>query len=235
MFEPPWSKTKFDWGLMKPMEEGCCIYTYAKIITDSRSVLQAVNNPINDYPPIRQLKSLLTSSATKSCFGSIALDRLIETCARGLFRVPLVWMTGVSVVTPLITFRMPSPGGGSSYLSLTRARGRIMERESIPNKQISYADKVKVKATNNRDCSKSGIRNKTVKKFISAVKPKEESFSSIDTRKTVQSKLDVRNLNIGVKNVRNISNGGILIETETEEDLDKLMQEFKAQDELNRD
>ncbi|GIY67524.1 hypothetical protein CEXT_526891, partial [Caerostris extrusa] len=40
---------------------------------------------------------------------------------------------------------------------------------------------------------------------------------------------------IGVKHVRNIRNGGILIETESEEDLDKLIQEFKAQDVLDRD
>ncbi|GIY64182.1 hypothetical protein CDAR_543621 [Caerostris darwini] len=41
------------------------LFSYAKIITNSRSVLQAVHNPNNDYPPIRQIKSLLTSSATK--------------------------------------------------------------------------------------------------------------------------------------------------------------------------
>ncbi|GIX80127.1 hypothetical protein CEXT_702822 [Caerostris extrusa] len=54
-------------------------------------------------------------------------------------------------------------------------------------------------------------------------------------RENCPIKLDVQNLKIGVKNVRNIRNGGILIETESEEDLDKLIQEFKAQDDLNRD
>ncbi|GIY26811.1 RNase H domain-containing protein [Caerostris darwini] len=41
------------------------LISYAKIITDSRLVLQALNNPNNDYPPIRHLKSILTSSVTK--------------------------------------------------------------------------------------------------------------------------------------------------------------------------
>ncbi|GIX89962.1 hypothetical protein CEXT_272111 [Caerostris extrusa] len=110
-------------------------------------------------------------------------------------------------------------------IEIAKLQGRLMEREEFaPNKHLSYADKVKIKnsnsntskTTNSRDRSKSAIRNKTVKKYISTVKPKEESSSSssIVTRKVVQSKLDVRHFKIGVKHVRNIRNGGILIETE---------------------
>ncbi|GIY73973.1 uncharacterized protein CDAR_598601 [Caerostris darwini] len=40
-------------------------FSYAKIITDSRSVLQAVQNTNNDYPPVLQIKSLIANSATR--------------------------------------------------------------------------------------------------------------------------------------------------------------------------
>ncbi|GIZ01064.1 hypothetical protein CEXT_404621 [Caerostris extrusa] len=57
-------------------------------------------------------------------------------------------------------------------IEIAKLQGRLMEREeSASNKHLSYADKVKMKTTNNtnsktinnRDRSKSGIRNKTVK------------------------------------------------------------------------
>ncbi|GIY54778.1 uncharacterized protein CDAR_391111 [Caerostris darwini] len=97
---------------------------------------------------------------------------------------------------------------------------------------ISYADRVKSGTTTER--SKSVIKNKVTKKYITTVKPKEEASSSAETRKMVQAKLDIRTLKIGVKQVRNIRNGGIIIETDTETDLDKLIQEFKLQDDLTK-
>ncbi|GIX73545.1 hypothetical protein CEXT_736941 [Caerostris extrusa] len=68
--------------------------------------------------------------------------------------------------------------------------------------------------------------------MLQLLSQKAENGSSSDTRKTVQAKLDIRTLKIGVKQVHNIRNGGIIIETETEADLDKLIQEFKLQDDL---
>ncbi|GIY95032.1 uncharacterized protein CEXT_9131 [Caerostris extrusa] len=99
-----------------------------------------------------------------------------------------------------------------------------------PPPSTSYADSLKKPTTTER--SKGTTKTKIIKKHVTTVKPKAENCSSIDTRKTVQAKLDIRTLKIGVKQVRNIRNGGIIIETETETDLDKLIQEFKLQDDL---
>ncbi|GIY65161.1 hypothetical protein CDAR_437241, partial [Caerostris darwini] len=66
---------------------------------------------------------------------------------------------------------------------------------------ISYADKVRNGATSER--IKSVNRNKVTKKFVTTVKPKEEATSSADTRKVVQTKLDIRKLKIGVKQLSN--------------------------------
>ncbi|GIY71755.1 hypothetical protein CEXT_614641 [Caerostris extrusa] len=65
-------------------------------------------------------------------------------------------------------------------------------------------------------------------KYITTIKPVEKEVNSLTTKKAVQSAIDVNSMNIAIKNVRNINNGGILIET----DLEKLINEFKAKDAL---
>ncbi|GIX69405.1 uncharacterized protein CEXT_312971 [Caerostris extrusa] len=59
-----------------------------------------------------------------------------------------------------------------------------------------------------------------------------EEHNFLKTKEQVQAKIDVRKIKIGIKNVRNIKEGGILIETISEKDLDKLIQHLKEQDEL---
>ncbi|GIY32627.1 hypothetical protein CDAR_287291 [Caerostris darwini] len=108
---------------------------------------------------------------------------------------------------------------------------RILTVAKVPS-TVSYADRVKSGTTT--ESSKTVIKNKVSKKHITTVKPKVETSSSAETRKLVQAKLDIRKLKIGVKQVRNIRNGGIIIETDTDTDLDKLIQEFKLQDELTK-
>ncbi|GIY00322.1 hypothetical protein CEXT_145101 [Caerostris extrusa] len=65
-----------------------------------------------------------------------------------------------------------------------------------------------------------------------AIKPIDTTASSISTKAAVQSKIDIKRAKIGIKNVKFIKNGGLLVETEREEDLDKLIEEFKQIDEL---
>ncbi|GIX83506.1 uncharacterized protein CDAR_83521 [Caerostris darwini] len=76
------------------------------------------------------------------------------------------------------------------------------------------------------------IRPISKQKFITTIKPVEKEVDSLTTKKAVQRAIDVRTMSIAIKNVRNINNGGILIETDTEKDLDKLISEFKAKDAL---
>ncbi|GIX89958.1 uncharacterized protein CEXT_272091 [Caerostris extrusa] len=70
-------------------------------------------------------------------------------------------------------------------------------------------------------------------KFITTIKPMEKEVTSITTKKAIQNAIDVNTMNIAIKNVRNINNGGILIETDSEKDLERLINEFKAKDALN--
>ncbi|GIX71186.1 hypothetical protein CEXT_318811 [Caerostris extrusa] len=79
--------------------------------------------------------------------------------------------------------------------------------------------------------SKSQTRD-IKKKFLTTIKLIEKTATSLKTKEQVQAKIDVRRIKIGIKNVRNIKEGGIFIETETEKDLVKLIQHFKEQDDL---
>ncbi|GIY65501.1 uncharacterized protein CDAR_187221 [Caerostris darwini] len=87
------------------------------------------------------------------------------------------------------------------------------------------------KAHDKRERSKN--RLKPDKKFLTAIKPLDTTTSSNSTKVAVQSKIDIKKAKIGIKNVKFIKNGGLLVETESEEDLDKLIEEFKQIDELS--
>ncbi|GIX73542.1 hypothetical protein CEXT_736921 [Caerostris extrusa] len=75
------------------------------------------------------------------------------------------------------------------------------------------------------------------KKFVTTIKPVEitPENTSLKTKRTVQAKIDVKKINVAIRSVKPIKNGGIIVETISEEDLDKLIYEFKAKDELTKE
>ncbi|GIY44539.1 putative RNA-directed DNA polymerase from transposon X-element [Caerostris darwini] len=83
---------------------------------------------------------------------------------------------------------------------------------------------------------RSKSRPRQQKKFLTLIKPVEitSESTSFNTKKTIQRQIDVKSKNIAIKNVKPIRNAGIMIETDKEEDLDKLIQIFKEKDELNK-
>ncbi|GIX70133.1 probable RNA-directed DNA polymerase from transposon BS [Caerostris darwini] len=99
----------------------------------------------------------------------------------------------------------------------------------------TFAEKVKTTAPFKKDISKPSVVPQ--KKFVTTIKPKvvNSTNSSLKMKTTIRNKIDIRKLNVGVKSVRLIRDGGIIIETVNEEDLDKLIAEFKKQDELAGD
>ncbi|GIX77337.1 hypothetical protein CDAR_276631 [Caerostris darwini] len=114
---------------------------------------------------------------------------------------------------------------------IAELNGRLLEREEIAT----------VPPTTNKVPSYSGIvmskeskcqNRETKKKFSTTIKPLEKNTTSLKTKEQVQAKIDVRKIKISIKKVRNIKEGGILIETVSVKDQDKLIQHFKEQDEL---
>lgn len=66
---------------------------------------------------------------------------------------------------------------------------------------------------------------------IVIVKPKEDQLSDA-TFHDLNANISPKELKVEVSNVRKIRKGGVLIQTSTSEDLDKLLAEFKAKDSL---
>lgn len=98
----------------------------------------------------------------------------------------------------------------------SRARSRSKRRNKSANKRVGARSK----------STKTSVQN------VVAIYPTAEQGSEV-TKKVIQSKMSPRNLDIDVKNVRKIRKGRIIVETRTVEDIDKLIAEFKAIDELN--
>ncbi|GBN35901.1 hypothetical protein AVEN_131884-1 [Araneus ventricosus] len=66
------------------------------------------------------------------------------------------------------------------------------------------------------------------KKFVSLVYPKDENTSSEETKSTLFSSIAPSKLNIGVKNVKKVQNGGVAVECNTEEQLEKIIKEINS-------
>ncbi|GIY37484.1 hypothetical protein CDAR_459031 [Caerostris darwini] len=155
-------------------------YARVDIITDSRSVLQALSNPTHNCPLIWRLKCKLKNATTnisrkwtKAHIGTLGND------GRGAWSLGRVFcLSGRGCCCDTLH---QSSGGASNHL-------------------LNYPTQ----------------------------EPVEKEVNSQTTKKAVQSAIDVPAMNIAIKNVRNINNGGILIET----DSGKLINEFKAKDAL---
>ncbi|GBN68075.1 hypothetical protein AVEN_275503-1 [Araneus ventricosus] len=66
------------------------------------------------------------------------------------------------------------------------------------------------------------------KKFVSLVYPKDDNTSSEETKSTLYSSIAPSKLNIGVKNVKKVQNGGVAVERSSEEQLKKIMNEINS-------
>ncbi|GIX73553.1 uncharacterized protein CEXT_736971 [Caerostris extrusa] len=64
------------------------------------------------------------------------------------------------------------------------------------------------------------------KQHLAVIKPLNDQDSSENTRSFVQKNIDINKIKVGVKKVSPIKNGGILIETVEEADLNKLLNEL---------
>ncbi|XP_022837321.1 uncharacterized protein LOC111364627 [Spodoptera litura] len=99
-------------------------------------------------------------------------------------------------------------------VSLTQIKETIKEScsKSVPQNS-SFADMVK-KGTNNfvRPSPLSSV----------AIYPSDKSKTSDDTKNIVQKAICPGDINLKVRGVRKIRNGGVIISTETKEDLEKL-------------
>ncbi|GIY24992.1 hypothetical protein CDAR_453251 [Caerostris darwini] len=72
------------------------------------------------------------------------------------------------------------------------------------------------------------------KQHLAVIRPVNDQSTSQSTKQLVQKNIDINRMNIGVKRVSHIRNGGILIETVAEKDLAKLMEELEANTEINK-
>ncbi|GIY78214.1 hypothetical protein CDAR_318841 [Caerostris darwini] len=89
-------------------------------------------------------------------------------------------------------------------------RKKSLINETIAMAKPSFATVAKSMPSKEPKAQKQ-TRPVTKQKFITTIKPAGKEVTSLTTKKAVQSAIDVRSMNIAIKNVRNINNGGILI------------------------
>ncbi|GIX95980.1 hypothetical protein CDAR_397271 [Caerostris darwini] len=87
--------------------------------------------------------------------------------------------------------------------------------------------------TPNIKSAKTTNRPKPKQQFLAVVKPIEETGTSMETKAFVKKNVDITSTKISIKRVSNINHGGILIETNRENELNKLLNELETNDALN--
>ncbi|GBN23375.1 hypothetical protein AVEN_79459-1 [Araneus ventricosus] len=75
-------------------------------------------------------------------------------------------------------------------------------------------------------------RSRQLREHNVMIYPKEEGSSTEQTKRIIQSKVIPPQLDVKVNNVKNIGKGGIIINSPTSEDFDKLILEFQRKDEI---
>ncbi|GBM74410.1 hypothetical protein AVEN_203869-1 [Araneus ventricosus] len=105
--------------------------------------------------------------------------------------------------------------------------GRLAERKVNQEKYYSTAVKAARRRAESRD------RSKPIPKrhYAVLVNPKQEQSSEI-TKKAIQTKVFPSKIEVRIKSVKKIKKGGIAINKTSEEDIDKLIEEFKKNDEI---
>lgn len=92
----------------------------------------------------------------------------------------------------------------------------------------SYADVVRKPADNR---SRSRSRSRVRKTHAVLVKPKKVQ-SSEQTKVCIQSEINPKDLQVGVSNARPIRQGGIFIETDSSDEVDKLIAGMESKEEI---
>lgn len=127
-------------------------------------------------------------------------------------------------------------------LEIATLKGRLLEKASYAavastrpaHRSRSRAASRKRNKTPNRHKSQNRSASRRRKQHVLAVYPNKEKESQA-TKKAIQECINPTEINIGIKKVKHIRKGGILIETDKEEDIEALLKEFAEQDLLKRE
>ncbi|GBM37695.1 hypothetical protein AVEN_9976-1 [Araneus ventricosus] len=105
--------------------------------------------------------------------------------------------------------------------------GHLMGRLSIETRDRvpTFADVVST-PIGSPPKARARSRSKQRKEHNVMIYPREEGSTSEQTKKIIQSKIMPSQIDVKVNNVKPIGRGGIVINTPTSEDIDKLILEF---------
>ncbi|KFM60419.1 Hypothetical protein in type I retrotransposable element R1DM, partial [Stegodyphus mimosarum] len=96
----------------------------------------------------------------------------------------------------------------------------------------SYADKVKARIKGQPERQRSRSRSRKRKEHKLLVFPKDESLTSQEVKDHLVKNINPNNLKIGVKSVKNVRKGGVIIETVKEDDIKILEDAIKENQKL---
>ncbi|GBN42574.1 hypothetical protein AVEN_21404-1 [Araneus ventricosus] len=113
------------------------------------------------------------------------------------------------------------------HAMMMHVMGRLAEREVNQEKYYSTVVKTAPRRAESRDRSKPIPKHQ----YAVLINPKQEQSSEI-TKKAIQTKVFSSKTEVRIKSVKKIKKGGIAINTTSEEDIDKLIEEFKNNDEI---
>lgn len=83
-----------------------------------------------------------------------------------------------------------------------------------------------------RSVSRSRSRTRAKNKHIVTVYPKKEGEDSESVKQKLQENINPVDLKVGISNLRKIQKGGVLVETEREEDVETLIKEIESNKKL---
>ncbi|GBM17488.1 hypothetical protein AVEN_193776-1 [Araneus ventricosus] len=109
---------------------------------------------------------------------------------------------------------------------ISRVCGTLSDKESLRKES---KDKVLYSQVVAKGSDRARSKSRPKKQFNVIIYPKKDQNSD-NTKKNIQSKISPSKISAAVNIVKNIKKGGILINTPSEEDIDKLINEFKKSD-----
>ncbi|GIY87046.1 uncharacterized protein CDAR_233451 [Caerostris darwini] len=168
---------------------------------------------------------------------NLADKKDIRTDTRAAFRE-----NAMSLLSLLVSqsIKMAQLEGRICELEKSKVEVNNLQQKTLINETLAITKPSFAAVTKNRVQLEKTVRNDkqttpTIRrKFLTTIKHIEQDSNSLVTKKVIQNSINIRKIKVAVKNVRNINNGGILIETDTEKDLDILIEEFKKKDELTQ-
>ncbi|GIY37470.1 RNA-directed DNA polymerase from mobile element jockey [Caerostris darwini] len=167
---------------------------------------------------------------------NLADKKDIRSDTRAAFRENAMALLSLLVAQSI---KMAQLEGRVCELEKSKAEVSNHQQKALINETLAMAKPSFAAVTKNRiQSEKKSVRiekptTPTIRrKFLTTIKPVEKDSNSLNTKKVVQNSINIRKIKVAIKNVRHINNGGILIETDNEKDLDTLIEEFKKKDEL---